>query len=197
MEPGDKFCRQCGRAYGGSTAPNIPKPQSKTAPAPGRQSRPGRGRVIALAAAAILAALLTVGIAVSLLTGEEDDGEGTAKAAEAMNEPTLAERTEALGGDMTSLLCPGEDCVDSSTPGVVTVDTRPGGEYGEDLLEWDGLEAVAEELGVWSVADAKRMGETRALDGTLSSANGSVTWSYHPDSGLDIVVDVESLPVRG
>ena len=114
-----------------------------------------------------------------------------------MNAPTLAERTTALGDDITSRLCPGEDCVDSSTPGVVTIDTRPGGEYGDDLLVWDGLETVAEELGVWSVADAKRMGETRALDGTLSSANGAVTWNYHPDSGLDIVVDVESLPARG
>jgi len=195
LEPGDKFCRECGRPYGAASLTS-----SRSTPTPAATAKPSQtsaGRAIALAGAAILATVLTIGIAVSLLNGDTDDGEGTAEANEAMKEPTLAERTVALGEELTSRLCPGDDCVDASTPGVVTIDTKPGGEYGRDLLVWHGLEAVAEELGVWSVADAKRMGETRALDGTLSSANGAVTWNYHPNSGLDIVVDVESLPVRG
>lgn len=123
-----------------------------------------------------------------------DDGEGTAEIEAANQPPTLAERTDKLADELTDAICPGAICVDSSTEGVVSVDTRPAGEYGTEYLDGDELEEVATDLGVWSVADAKRMQETRALDGMQTSTNGAVTWTYHPDSGLDIVIDVEALP---
>jgi hypothetical protein len=92
-------------------------------------------------------------------------------------------------------VCPGDLCVDGTTPGVVEIDTKPLGEYGDEVvLTGDEFTTVATQLGLWSAADAQRMLTTRALDGTQMSTNGAVTWTYHPDNGLNIIIDVESLP---
>lgn len=57
-------------------------------------------------------------------------------------------------------------------------------------LAWLG--ALLDELG-FDEAVVKRMGQTRALDGTLdaSAPHVSVTWTYHPDDGLQAVFSVE------
>lgn len=45
------------------------------------------------------------------------------------------------------------------------------------------VQRMADLLGV----DVARIGQTRALDGMVESANGRSTWTYHPDDGLTIV----------
>jgi hypothetical protein len=92
---------------------------------------------------------------------------------------------------VTAILCPEEDCVDATEPGVLTIDSKPtDSEYADPLFDGDALETVGKETGLWSIADSKRMVETRALDGTQHSVNGAITWTYHPDHGIEIVVDL-------
>jgi hypothetical protein len=54
------------------------------------------------------------------------------------------------------------------------------------------LEVFLAELG-FSPAVYERMNRTRALDGTqaASSSMANVTWTYHPDNGLQVVFERE------
>lgn len=54
-----------------------------------------------------------------------------------------------------------------------------------------GLRSMLGELG-FSSAVLDRMGNTRALDGTREAQgkNCNVTWTYHPDDGLQMVFEV-------
>lgn len=193
----DRFCAICGNPRANATAaPATLAPTYASAPSPAPPSEhPSNLRRTLMIAAGVLSALLVVIVAAfALQRSSSSSDEATPPPSSAPPTTTLAGRTDELASQLTARLCPGKSCVDASTPGVITVDTKPGGEYGTDLLNADELDGIAQDLHVWSVADARRMLETRALDGTLASTNGAVTWTYHPDSGLDIVIDVESLP---
>jgi hypothetical protein len=52
------------------------------------------------------------------------------------------------------------------------------------------LERLLDELG-FPASTISRIGNTRALDGTLEAAGDQATayWSYHPDDGLSIVIE--------
>lgn len=56
----------------------------------------------------------------------------------------------------------------------------------------EGLDGLLDDLG-FSSAVRERMARTRALDGTqdASGHNVNVTWTYHPDTGLQMVFEVE------
>ena len=55
---------------------------------------------------------------------------------------------------------------------------------------WPGLTSMLDELG-FSPAVIDRIGNTRALDGTREAQgkNCNVTWTYHPDDGLQMVFE--------
>jgi hypothetical protein len=57
-------------------------------------------------------------------------------------------------------------------------------------------EATAELLDALGAPDAivSRMGQTRALDGTQEGSweGYEATWTFHPDAGLDIVIELAS-----
>lgn len=53
-----------------------------------------------------------------------------------------------------------------------------------------GLERAGTDSGLWNAADVARMLRTRALDGTQHTADGKVSWTYHPDNGFQLVADV-------
>lgn len=38
--------------------------------------------------------------------------------------------------------------------------------------------------------DYDKMGQTRSVDGRVTSANGRTSWSYHPDQGLNLTCNV-------
>ena len=63
---------------------------------------------------------------------------------------------------------------------------------GRGLAQMDELTAALVELG-FSPSIEARMGNTRALDGTLTASGDKVTasWTYHPDDGLSIVLERE------
>jgi hypothetical protein len=58
---------------------------------------------------------------------------------------------------------------------------------GADL---DQIECILSELGAPSTVRA-RMGNTRALDGTQDASWSSLraTWTYHPESGINVVIE--------
>lgn len=57
----------------------------------------------------------------------------------------------------------------------------------------DQIECILNELGAPSTVRA-RMGNTRALDGTQDASWSSLraTWTYHPESGINVVIEDES-----
>ncbi len=54
------------------------------------------------------------------------------------------------------------------------------------------LEFWAADTECLSAVDIQRVGQTRALDGMVESADGRTTWTYHPDDGLYVVCDPRS-----
>jgi hypothetical protein len=100
----------------------------------------------------------------------------------------LGDRTKAVGEAVRGSLCSGlsrSECqVDDSVAGVVEI-TAKGALITESRLRLAGVNT-----GMWASADVARMQRTRALDGTQRTSDGKVSWTYHPDSGLVIIIDV-------
>jgi hypothetical protein len=65
-----------------------------------------------------------------------------------------------------------------------------GKEDHNDVVKLDTEMNILQALNI-STAIEERIGNTRALDGTLSGEWGTfkATWTYHPDNGLDIVIE--------
>ncbi|MFZ4434690.1 MAG: hypothetical protein ACOYOQ_15975, partial [Microthrixaceae bacterium] len=183
------FCTMCGHRRlpaGGQATPAMPAMPAQSMPYASSTTHskftvtPARsGRRIPMVVAGVLALAVLIGGAAFALTR---GGDSTASAVPDTPTSTtsLKDRTTQLAQELTAILCPTRACIDSSTPGVLTYDSKPLGEYDVSLVTSDELEQVATTTGIWSPADAKRMVETRALDGTRTSANGAVTWTYHP-----------------
>jgi hypothetical protein len=76
-------------------------------------------------------------------------------------------------------------CVtDSPARGVITVSVVDPYDIGEAELTRAGADT-----GLWSSADAASM--TRAMDGTRTTTDGRVSWTFDPDHGLKIVITVK------
>jgi hypothetical protein len=102
---------------------------------------------------------------------------------------SLAAKTNTLADAVRRDLCTGDSSgceVDGGSPGVITV-TLLGSAGSESQVASTGIDTK-----LWSDADAARMFRTRALDGTQRNKDGSVTWTYHPDYGLQIVISVSN-----
>ncbi|MFP4512489.1 MAG: hypothetical protein ACLFRV_06040 [Acidimicrobiales bacterium] len=114
--------------------------------------------------ASLVAALL---VAASLLAGCSGDGQADLGS---IAEETFSEESVWQGDDR-----------------YLSVTLRDG-----DFVHVVELDVYLEQLG-FSPAVSERMGRTRALDGT-QSAHGdgvNVTWTYHPDNGLQAVFERE------
>lgn len=73
------------------------------------------------------------------------------------------------------------------------IDTNPyDTEDGFNILAWYKIKSVLSDLG-FSSAISEEMNETRALDGRQSAStdNYEVTWSYHPDNGLEVLFKIK------
>jgi hypothetical protein len=191
LAAGSSFCSGCGAPVNAQVSRHQSQLDAKSSPVGGRRAALILGIAVTVAAVTAVGALLLMG------GGSGGNDESAATTSPPTTEQSLASRTTELGDQIDAILCGTAVCVDSTVPGVIRIDTKPGGEYGTNLLTDDSdLESVATSTGVWSVADAIRMGQTRALDGTRESADGAVSWTYHPDSGLDIVIDVETVAAK-
>lgn len=124
-------------------------------------------------------------------------GSGT-KSATPSSAGSLVQRTSSILATLLSDLHPSTDkgplcnygystrsrcpAVDTSTPGVVKIRLFDANE--------SGLVKAGTDTGLWTSADAVRMGTTRAIDATQRSNDGRTTWTFHPDAGLQIVAEI-------
>ena len=130
---------------------------------------------------------LCLGLGVGLVFGQIAAVPGSASAAD------TAASAEPLGS--TPIQSAVETCEMGDEIGVevmdegrsVSLDTS--GEESLGASYFDAL-CVLKELGIPDSA-VSRMQNTRALDGNQSAQWGdfSATWGYHPDSGLDVIVE--------
>lgn len=90
---------------------------------------------------------------------------------------------------------------EASSPNVRLIATQhnlPATDGNQDFvsMNFDGipsrLAGFLDELGFNGAAVVGRMENTRALDGTLTADGDGVraSWTYHPDDGLNLVVEV-------
>ncbi len=74
----------------------------------------------------------------------------------------------------------------------LTVDTKPENsymDYSNKIFTY--IEQINQHLSLPSSVTAK-MERTRALDGMISETYGNyvITWTYHPDNGLEVIYEV-------
>ncbi|MFN8199585.1 MAG: hypothetical protein U0R72_14840 [Nakamurella multipartita] len=158
-------------------APTGPVPViAPDAMAPGSSAR-SRAPIL-LAVIGVLTVALGVVTALWVSTSNQLAATESAKAAT----PNLIEVAERHLGDTAVVTG------DSDSVSVVVFDSGAA-------KAQPGLRAMLDELG-FSSAVLDRMGQTRALDGTRDAEgrNCNVTWTYHPDDGLQMVF--EAGPVK-
>lgn len=120
--------------------------------------------------------------------GSSGSSGSSASSPETSTTLSLAGRTESIATTIRGDLCTGihtATCtVDGLTPGVVKV------QVSGLLATEEDLRKAGSDTGLWTAADAARMVSTRALDGTQRDASGAVSWTFHPDKGLQLVISV-------
>lgn len=103
------------------------------------------------------------------------------------DEPTSAPSTTIdVASTLRTSLCTNATsfgCSVESSPGVIEVYMSKYSVDESDLVD------AGNRTGLWTPADVARMLRTRALDGTQRTADGRVSWTYHPDNGLQLVID--------
>lgn len=158
-------------------------------PPPGIHRR-GNGPLLAIGTLAALALIAAVTLALLLSSARSDlavvtDELEQLRAAEQVRQaeadalPNVGEAAERWLGD-TDVSVGGDQ--QSATVRIRSVD--------DEIRE--GLDGLLADLG-FSTAVRERMARTRALDGTQDARGDkvNVTWTYHPDSGLQLVFEVE------
>lgn len=163
--------------------PGMPRPPGQTSSATKTWLMP------AIAAAIAAAIMFPLGIFVGQATSDSGDEPGSAGlaadvAADAAAEgPTiLVQAVDSCGlGSSSSGIDVGDDGYS------LDLDNEPsGGLATVDLV------CILDELGI-SDAVISRMESTRALDGTQTAEQDGLTlsWTYHPDDGLDVIISLE------
>lgn len=164
-------------------------PPTMEPPPPGAPQQPaGRPKWIKPALAIVAAAaIFGLGILVgsgALSTGDfEFDTTTAAEGGTAVAGPTILEAAV----DECNLIGADRGIGDDG----YSVDLDSSGNDGGGIA-YAKLDCVLNELGI-SDAIRSRMGGTRALDGTLTAEQGPMTlsWTYHPDAGLDVVISLD------
>ncbi len=67
---------------------------------------------------------------------------------------------------------------------------------GSVTIQWRGtnqgsLEKLGTVLGLWEPLDVARMYQTRAIDGTMTTVDGTCSWTYSPEDKIVIVCATE------
>lgn len=156
-----------------------------------------------LAIAAAVALALTTAVFATLWLSARSEKVGSPT--QAATAPTTAETAPQVA-DLRNVL----DSIDAGRLDIYDVDSDRSAEesafadvlmrgdsesleitvnYPSDAVdEW--LAQLLDELG-FPTATQARMERTRAIDGTLEATGAAVTatWTYHPDSGLQIIVE--------
>lgn len=84
-------------------------------------------------------------------------------------------------------------CTMGSDGSYMRIDTNPYDiEDDLDMNAWYAIQDVNSELGFSDVINEK-MGETRSVDGvqTMENDKVKVSWTYHPDDGLEVIYEAK------
>lgn len=107
-----------------------------------------------------------------------------------------SENTSASNAETTLSDAKSECDIDDDSTGI-TADSRSvtfsgAGKYGAAL---DDLTCLLEEVHA-PASTTSKIDQTRALDGRQEDAWGDfeASWTYHPDSGLNLVIEVQDVP---
>jgi hypothetical protein len=161
-----------------SLPPLSPLPPPPQAPAP----TPGRS---AVKVAAIIVAGFLVIVALAVFGSNSRSLSGVLRGP--ATTLSLRDRSAHAAQALRDVLCVGQgsrNCTIDSEEGVIELTLR------DEAGDTDSLNTAGDRTGFWTRADVARMGHTRALDGTQRNPSGSVSWTYHPDHGLNIVITV-------
>ncbi|CEA09216.1 hypothetical protein BN1051_02583 [Arthrobacter saudimassiliensis] len=109
--------------------------------------------------------------------------------------PRPPEPSEMLTQAVTNCAVREEEGIELGDAGQsLTMDSQ-GTDYWSVGAEWADIDCVLRKL---DVPDSvlSRMDNTRALDGRQTAQWGSLTasWGYHPDSGINIVIELVEAP---
>jgi hypothetical protein len=100
---------------------------------------------------------------------------------------SLRQRTEQYAQLLRESLCnsarASSGCSINSTPGAIDVRLRHP--FPDDLRD------AGNESKLWTNADVARIEHTRAIDGTQRALDGKMSWTYHPDDGLSLVITID------
>lgn len=160
----------------------LPPPPPAPPVSPGRSSK-GARRVI-FAAVGVVTVVVAAGAVLAARPGPSSQ----AAALTTTTTISLKTYTRRVARDVDVTLCTGATssaCSVESNEGVLTI------HLGAYVIDETKLRTVGKTYGFWDNADVARMVQTRALDGTQHSKNQLTTWTYHPDKGLNLTVDVE------
>lgn len=156
----EKVCPNCGNKLGGSISITVEKPDLNKINFSNSK--------IKLSLIALIV-FVTIGVVGFIIFGDS-------------NKISLQEVYDSIG-------CSSTYCSIASDESYLEIDTNPF-----DLDDYSSYSAAGliedanRELG-FSESLYTRMGKTRALDGTLTDENKNVkvSWTYHPDAGLEVV----------
>lgn len=159
--------------------PPPPAPLESSPPSP--KSRAKRPAIIAIGGLLVIVALVAILI--------NRSGGSVSAAVKGTTTTTLSLKARSAAGakQLEGILCTtasSYSCDITSEEGVIELTLRGS------ASESDRLNRAGDQSGFWTRADVARMGHTRGLDGTQRNTSGTVTWTFHPDNGLNIVVTV-------
>ena len=121
----------------------------------------------------VVAVLLVLSIIIAVITSIK-------------NKPDLKEVFEKVD-------CDDYYCELADDESYLQIDTNPLDidDYTSSIA-WEYVEDVNKELG-FTDALFQRMGQTRALDGTMQEENKDikVSWTYHPDNGFEVTYSLK------
>lgn len=130
---------------------------------------------------------LVAGLAIGLTVGFTSNGFASDASANAATDaiPAAVETCQAVDGNGITVMDAGRS-IEMQTSGTSTWGT--GAPFSD-------VSCVLDELGSPSSIKA-RMDTTRALDGrqTGSWSGFTVSWGYHPDNGLNVIVETQEQP---
>lgn len=162
LEEGQAFCSKCGQRAGLTVDPSVAAKIGQLNTATKKKSK--KPLVIGIAVIAVAIVIIAV---VTLGGGGKDFN-------------------KMFGGlaDMSW-------CYISNDGSYMKIDTNPNDIDGYiDSLAYSALRTINKDLG-FSDALYSKMGETSAMDGRQTESNDKVTvsWKYHPDSGMEVTYE--------
>jgi uncharacterized OB-fold protein len=197
--PGAKFCIQCGTQLGGSGSTTASSASGNTS----RANKPQGNKPRLIIAAVVVASLVGGGVWFANYQAElRAQEEAAAEAA----------RFEAKQREVVNLFSGALKECGIDNPGFLSgfeVEAKSLSIDGKGKKDFWGADyseivCVIDELGMPASTRA-RWGNTRALDGQLEASwSGpeddwtiNAYWSYHPDRGPDVVLELESEYLEG